>query len=434
MRTLILTLAGVSVSAAMPLAAPPSALHAQVPAVRLINAPDASTKPVFGTIVAVRQLPSGQVLVNDIARRQLSLVDQPFATIAIIADSVSGSPSSYGTRPGGLIAYLGDSTLFVDPADLSMFVIDPKGAIARVASVPRAQDATFIGNNMLGSPGLDASGRLVYRAGLARMMPSGAPGSKGFTMPEPPDSAALVRIDLATRKLDTALFYKIPKVKLNVTQTDHGISATSELNPLPMVDDWAVLSDGTIAVVRGQDYHVDFVDKSGAISGGAKIPFDWQRLTDDDKVAVIDSAKTAMERARASAPAGGAAAAMGAGSMGGNVIVMSRSGDGGTRLGTGGGAGLPPVAFVNASDLPDYRPAFSQGAARADVDGNLWVRTSATRAGSAGTIYDVINRRGELIDRIQIPAGRQIVGFGKGGIVFMAARDDNGSWLERTHR
>jgi len=244
-----------------------------------------------------------------------------------------------------------------------------------------------------------------------------------------------VRFDLATRKLDTALFYKIPKVKLNVTQTERGISATTEINPLPMVDDWAVLSDGTIAIVRGQDYHVDFVDRSGAISAGAKIPFDWQRLTDDDKVAVIDSARAAFEHARAAAPADGAGrAGMSAGALGGNVIVMSRSGDGGTRLGNGGGAGLPPVAFVDASDLPDYRPAFSQGAARADIDGNLWVRTSATRAGSAGAIYDVIDRRGGLVDRIQIPAGRQIVGFGKGGVVFMAARDDNGSWLERTHR
>jgi hypothetical protein len=90
---------------------------------------------------------------------------------------------------------------------------------------------------------------------------------------------------------------------------------------------------------------------------------------------------------------------------------------------------------VSASELPDYRPAFSQGAARADEDGNVWVRTSATRAGAiGGLIYDVINGQGALVDRVQIPAGRTIVGFAKGGVVYMVARDKTGAWIERTHR
>jgi hypothetical protein len=424
MRKLIIALAA---------AAP---LSAQAPAVRLIRAPDASTRAVFGTIAAVRQLPNGQLLVNDVARRQLALVDQPFTTVSIVADSTSGSPNSYGTRPGGLIAYRGDSSLFVDPAGLSMFVLDPKGAITRVASVPRSQDAAFIGNNLIGTPGVDANGRLIYRSAVARVMPSPGGAGRGVAFPEPPDSAPLLRIDLATRKLDTLAYYKIPKLKMNITQTERGISATSEINPLPTVDDWAVMSDGAVAMIRGQDYHVEFIDPSGERSSAAKIPFDWQRLTDDDKVAVLDSAKTAIERARATGQTNGGGA--GGGALGG-MVVMMRSDDGGggggaPRISTGAPGNLPPVALVSASDLPDYRPAFGQGAARADLDGNLWIRTSATRAGAAGFIYDVINRRGELAERVQIPAGRQIVGFGSGGVVYMAARDDHGSWLERTHR
>ena len=59
----------------------------------------------------------------------------------------------------------------------------------------------------------------------------------------------------------------------------------------------------------------------------------------------------------------------------------------------------------------------------------------ATRAGSiAGPIYDVVNRKGELVDRVQVSSGRTIVGFGKGGVVYMMARDDKGAWLERTKR
>lgn len=413
------------------LAAP---LSAQMPTVHLINAPDAASPHVFGVVAAVRQLPSGGVLVNDIQKRQLTLLNPSLASPTLVADSTSGGANSYGVRPGGIVPYFADSTLFVDPAGLSMFVIDPAGKIARVASVPRSQDAMYIGTNLLGTPAIDSHGRLVYRGSVARIMAAPPAAGKMPMIPEPPDSAPLVRVDLATRKLDTAAFFKIPKVKMNVQQTDNGISVTAEQNPMPTVDDWAVLADGSIAIVRGQDYHVDIVHPDGTTTTGAKIPYDWQRLTDDDKVAVIDSAKAAFDRARSRIASGGDASGRGGGRGDGVVVMSIRGGEGGgVRVGDAGG--LPPVTFISPSELPDYRPAFGANAARADLDGNLWVRTTATRPGSAaGPIYDVINSQGELVDRVQVPAGRQIVGFGKGGIVYMVALDASGGWLERTYR
>ena len=432
-RLLILTLA-----CAAPVAA-------QAPAVHLIAAPDAQSKPIFGVVPMVRPLPGGRLLVNDIQKRQLTLLDQALGSPVVVADSAAGTASSYGTRAGGLIAYTADSSLFVDPAGLSMFVIDPAGKIARVASVPRSQDAPMIGNNVAGSTGLDAKGRLVYRAGLtfSRVQTTGrGNGPGGISLPDPPDSAAIVRVDMATRKVDTAAYFRIPKTKLKMEQTDRGFTASSELNPLPLVDDWAVLSDGSIAIVRGRDYHVDFVGPDGAISNGTKIPFDWQRLTDDDKVAVIDSAAKAFEAAAAAAAKAPPGAAVPGGDGGAPRMVINigtGGGDGGgglaQRMMAGGGVGpMGKVTFISPSELPDYRPAFSAGAVRADADGNLWVRTTAVRSGAPGVIYDVVNRRGELIDRVQLPAGRQIVGFGKGGVVYMLARDAGGSWIERTHR
>jgi hypothetical protein len=91
--------------------------------------------------------------------------------------------------------------------------------------------------------------------------------------------------------------------------------------------------------------------------------------------------------------------------------------------------------MVSPSALPDYWPPFGQGAAKADVDGNLWVRTTARRDNTiGGPIYDVVDHAGILIDRVQVPPGRQIIGFGKAGVVYMAVHDDAGAWLERTHR
>jgi hypothetical protein len=74
-------------------------------------------------------------------------------------------------------------------------------------------------------------------------------------------------------------------------------------------------------------------------------------------------------------------------------------------------------------DLPDYRPPFTRGAVRSDADGNLWIRTTTLVKGQP--VYDVVNRKGELIDRIQLPPFRTIAGFGP-GVVYMAAKDPAG--------
>jgi len=429
----------------------PGALAAQTaPAIRLINAADASTKPVFGLVTAVRQLPNGSLLVNDVLKRQLTMLDASLANPVLVADSISGGANSYGTRPGGLIPYLADSTLFVDPVGLSMFVLDGKGAIARVASVPRSQDAPAFTQ---GAPALDAKGRIVYSGGRGGMRisassrPNNGAANNGpmIAFPDQPDTMAIVRIDPASRKLDTAGFYKIPKTKVNMTNVDGRMSITTEINPMPIIDDWAVLSDGSIAIVRGRDYHVDWVNGDGSTTATPKLPFDWQRLSDEDKIAVIDSAKTAMEKLRAAmgtmSPEKAMVEGMRGGAAGGGppVMIMSFStsdggGGGGRGATASAGAGGPQLQFVSPSELPDYRPPFTSGAARGDLDGNLWVRTTATRAGAvaAGPIYDVINRKGEVTDRIQLPAGRSIIGFGKGGVVYMLARDEKGSWIEKT--
>ena len=50
---------------------------------------------------------------------------------------------------------------------------------------------------------------------------------------------------------------------------------------------------------------------------------------------------------------------------------------------------------------------------------------------NGGSVYDVINRQGVLIDRIQVPPGRVIAGFGPGGVVYIGVVDGNITRLER---
>ena len=84
--------------------------------------------------------------------------------------------------------------------------------------------------------------------------------------------------------------------------------------------------------------------------------------------------------------------------------------------------------MISASDMSDYIPPFTPGAALGDRDGNLWVRT--TRGIDRGSIYDVVSPKGELLKRVLMPPGRVISGFGKGGIVYMGVREEGGVRLE----
>jgi hypothetical protein len=372
-------------------------------------------------------------------------MDSTLKLLGVVADSTSSTASAYGPRPGGLIAYRGDSTLFVDPASLSMLVIDPAGKIARVMAAPRPSDVQLLTGGPLGTPGFDAKGRLVYR-GFAR--PNFGPsGPTGGMPPTLPDSEAIVRFDLASRKLDTAGFFKIYRPKMNVERDSSGVRMTSYINPLPVVDEWAVMADGSIAIVRGRDYRVDFISADGTMTKGDKVPYDWQRLSDDDKVAYIDSTKAAMTRARAAGAAAGGNAgfAGGAPGGGGQMVIRMDVGPGGPPPGAGGreataqlalgglppGGQLLPLNFVSPSELPDYKPVFGPGSVRADADGRLWIRTIPTTP-AVGTVYEVIDRTGKLADRVLVPSGSVIAGFGAGGVVYLGMRDAAGIHVQRT--
>lgn len=413
-----------------------------LPPVRPLGATVArSTEPMGGVSTAI-PLPGGKVLVNDILRRRVLLLDSTFANVTIVADSTSSTANAYGGRTGGLLSYRGDSALFVDPSSMSMLVINSEGRITRVMSAPRPQDVNFLIGGPNGTPGFDSKGRLVYRAQpQVRVMQRG--GSGGPVMPSFPDSAPVVRFDLGTRTLDTAGFFRISRPNITVTQLPSGgMSMTSTINPIPTVDDWALLSDGTVAFVKGKDYSINWVSASGEQSTTGKVPYEWQRLDEDGKMALLDSARKAMEevreRAQSQMAAGGPVTTVGPGGGGAGPEIAFRMGAASAAPpARGGGAPgapgatrarmeLPPINMIPADSLPDYRPAFTAGSARGDMDGNLWVRTTSP-VGNAGPIYFIIDTKGEVIDRVQLPEGRLLVGFGRNGDVYLAVRDADGN-------
>ena len=412
------------------------------PAIRQLGPVLAKSKESFANVVTVRPISGGRVLVNDATSRRVLLFDSTLTAFTVVADSTPATANAYSGRPANLIPYRGDSTLFVDAQSLSMLVIDPAGKIGRVMSIPRADDVISLAGPVGGAIGFDRSGRLVYRAfpRMQRRMPS-ADGHAA--PPEMPDTAPVVRIDLATRLLDTVGFVKVPRPSMQMSRDADGrMQMSVTVNPLPVVDEWAVLSDGSIAFVRGRDYHVDWVNPDGTRSSSAKMPFDWQRLTDEDKVALIDSVKAARERMGIGGvaqmmmgggppPAGTAAPAPGGGDRVQVTIVQGGAAPPAGGTPTRSQQMQPTVNFVAPSDLPDYKPPFFANSVRADMEGNLWIRTIPTKAIPGGPVYDVVNRQGGLIERVQVPTGRTIIGFGPGGEVYLVSRSENVTVLER---
>jgi hypothetical protein len=83
-----------------------------------------------------------------------------------------------------------------------------------------------------------------------------------------------------------------------------------------------------------------------------------------------------------------------------------------------------------ADKIPDFETPIGPGSVRADLDGNLWIVPRTTSAARGGLLYDVVNRKGEIVERVQFPPGVALVGFGPGGVVYLN-RVGNIGFLER---
>ncbi len=235
-----------------------------LPPVQRLGAPIATSSRDLGTIASVRSLPGGRLLINDASHRRVLLADSTLGVLSVLVDTAQAATTQYGTRPGGLVPFLADSTLFVDIASPAMYVIDPTGRVARTLSVPVPREAPALAAARLGVPGVDAHGALVYHGTAPRPAnPRPKPGDHAaFAYP---DTSMIVRVDFATRTPATIAWYKDVALEgLSVGQPDGTTMSFLRENPLPVVDSWGVLADGSVAILRGRDFHIDFIGADGA--------------------------------------------------------------------------------------------------------------------------------------------------------------------------
>jgi hypothetical protein len=215
------------------------------------------------------------------------------------------------------------------------------------------------------------------------------------------DSAPLLRVNPHTHAVDTVARVRVASSTLRLDTLNGAPRWRATVEVLPTIDEWTTLPDGTIAVVRGADYHIDWYRADGTKTSTPPMQIDWRRLTDAEKRSRVESTRAAYE------------------------ATNNPHND----------SDAPSIEFQAPNTLPDFLPPVFIGGVRSDPQGNVWIApTSSSYAGYAGFMYDVVNRRGQIVERVRLPKDRVLVGFSDTGDIYMVAMEANGMYLERARR
>ena len=393
-----------------------TAVGAQTPIpIRQIGPILATSTENVGPAVSVRGTSDGHVIVGAGSRQRVYAFDSTLKNFTMVVDSGAGT-GNIAIRTTGLIPYLADSTLLPDFGANALIVLDPSGKEVRSMAPPRAQDLIFLGIPAgLGRPGFDPQGRLVYRTQAPPNIRPRPTPSGGQTVPMTPvnaDSAPILRGNFDTRRVDTLAWMKTPSqgrmamdMKENLAGGPPSITLRMLLNPFPMSDEWAILSDGTIAIVRVHDYHIDWIDPDGTRRSSAKMPIEWRQYTEAERTQRVDSIRKVADE------------------------QIKRG------IAAQGGAGAPQIkidmGIVPDSEFPSFWPPIEPGSVMADLEGHLWILPTTSTNVANGLTYDVVSRTGDVIERVQLPKDHALAGFGPHNVLYMTKTEGKATYLER---
>jgi hypothetical protein len=358
--------------------------------------------PIFGS-PTMRPLGNGRYVVHGSA---LTVNDSAFAPLVTIHRS---SPLEPTEASGALLAYVADSTVFVRSRSSLTYgtvqeveVIDPSGKVVRTFAWPPHVPNMSTGLE-LGGARLDPNERIVFRAAPVR----GAPRA---------DSMFVLAYTIATGRVDTLGALRWWR---------HAESAL-----FASEDRWTSLPDGSVAIVRAKDYHIDWIAPNGTRTSSPPMPYPSARLTDADKQRLADSASARRDSLYAGLIPGYRMLCDATGRVFGSTtpgvrIIPLPPGTSSTpvprALPNAATPSCPKQPAIPGTSVPDFLPPLAPYfAVLADADGRVWIKVNPQPAPNQGFVYDIADRNGRLIDRVQLPPGRVVMDFAPGGIVYLA--------------
>ena len=284
-------------------------------------------------------------------------------------------PGAY-SQPEGLLAGIADTTLLIDMFSTDILVIDPTGTSVTARASPAAQGAML----EAGGAAVDRAGRLLYQPREQRTLNTGGGMAMGS-----PDTAAIVAFDFRTHAtLPVAQVHVAPTLMTMQRDTSGraGMRMVSKAFPFPTLDDWVEMPDGTLAIIRGADFHVDWIAPSGKVRSTPPIPYAKVAVTDSDKVKFTATLHAAARGAAAMMPA---------------AMSMEQS---------------DPDSF------PPFKPPFSARGAKAASDGTIWIPAQMLAPTVPDGFY-VVGPEGKVREHVHLMNRQRLVGFGK-GVVYVA--------------
>lgn len=252
-RSLVLASIGLSLGASC------ADIAAQAPLLSRFTRPVWTSSQSFTTIVAVRELPDGRVLLTDVDEHQLYLLDRSGQNAAQVGRVGSG-PGEYGS-PTVLLPMPGDSTLLLDRDARRFLMLDPSGRLASTSPFP--PELTAMAPHLRGA---DLKGRLYFQAKPMSDRPDGV--------------VSLLRWDRQAGRIESVATVRLPAPR--PVSLPSGASMR-RIMPYSPSDDWGIAPSGRVILVRADPYRIEWVAPDGSVGRGAIMPARPVPVTDADK-------------------------------------------------------------------------------------------------------------------------------------------------------
>jgi hypothetical protein len=347
-----------------------------------IDSPEVTFDQGFTHVVGVRQLADGRVIVLDSHERTIVVFGNDGRVIRTLGRSGSG-PGEF-LMPSSILAVSGDSTLIRDGPNNRFLVITPDavmGDILDLLGQPPGGPPPPLGVAMVRFA--DQRGHF-YAQAQAILRRSG--GEYQLI-----DSAAIERWTDRSAGRDTIAFIYVRHVP-GTTAARGFVAYRAKDRPAYWTSpQWAVSSDGWLAIANDAPYRIDTIDPNGRRHFGEPIPTRPVRVTDAMKQRWCE------DRGRP------------------QPMLTSR------RDGTPATVQMVRMPCDPPKAWPEFIPPFLPGAVSFAVDGSIWVNRTFEHDNPVQ--YDVVSRAGRLVGRVRLPESRRLVGFGDGW-VYLVRRDE----------
>jgi hypothetical protein len=359
------------------LAVVPALLVAQEPPTRALPRPVDEHPEGVSNVRSLVELSTDRVLVSDAREGVVRLLS--------FADGSSAEPATRGrgpreyAGPGGLYRMMNGEVWLLDQVQRRYLVFASNGRPVRTESFAARSNGSFNFSSDADPHLLDGRGREYEKL-------------RGRIEDMTGDSAPLVR--RRGERLDTL-------ARLRNMETAQGSGEAARVIAMKRFspsDGFAVNEEGEIALVRADPYRVEWIGSTGRPRRGAALPFTPVRVTEAD----LEAARAA---ARASMPTG----------VGMPRIVQT--GPDGTQR------SVDPSTLVPQIPSATEKPSIDPRRLRVDRAGRLWVGRYV--AFDAPELYDIFDANGARIDRVTLPAGSKLAGFGVGRI-YVTREDEDG--------